>query len=74
MSEKRLGKPPAEHTPQFITDISEAVYRIRLGGPKEAADMIAKDEDQGQKLRGRAKFYDSMTRDYLVVIKEALNV
>lgn len=74
MINERLGRPPAEYTPEFITDISEAVYRIRLGGPKEAADMVTKDEDQGQKLRGRAKAYDSMTRDYLKVIKEALNV
>lgn len=71
MIDERL---PAEYTPEFITDISEAVYRIRLGGPREAADMVAKDKDQGQKLRGRSKAYDAMTRDYLKVIKEILGV
>lgn len=72
--DERPGKPAPEYAPEFISDISEALYRIRLGGPKEVAGMIAKDKDQGQKLRGRAKAYDGLTRDYIKVIKEMLHV
>ena len=71
----RVSKPPPRRPPAnwpaaFITDISEAVYRVRLGGSDEAAAMIEKDKDNGVKLRNRAKGYDSMTRDYLTVLKE----
>jgi hypothetical protein len=71
---KRKGpiKPPPDYTPEFVLNVSEAVYRIRLGGPKEVADMIANDKDQGQKLRSRAGAYDALTRAYLKVIKEML--
>lgn len=49
---------------EFVRDISEAVYRERLGAA-DAAAMIEKDGDQGQKLRERAASYDSMTRSYI---------
>jgi hypothetical protein len=53
--------------PEYVRDISERVYRIRLeqdcAGNVER--MIAKDEDDGKKLRSRARAYDSLTRVYL---------
>ena len=67
---KRRGPPPrkpAEYTPEEVRDVSEAVYRLSLGA-KEVADMIKKDQDQGQKLRGRAGSYDRITRFYMTVL------
>jgi hypothetical protein len=56
--------------PNYIRDISEAVYRIELGGkaPTDAERMVAKDGDGGVKLRNRAGFYDALTRTYLEVL------
>lgn len=51
-------------SPECVRDISERVYRIELG-PVDTARMIAKDKDNGEKLRNRAKSYDSLTRSYL---------
>lgn len=42
-----------------IKDIAEAVYRDRLG-ERDVARMIADDEDNGEKLRGRAQSYASL--------------
>jgi hypothetical protein len=51
-----------------VRDISEAVYRHRLGdGGKR---MVELDGDDGTKLRARAIVYDSLTRSYLKVFKE----
>lgn len=47
-----------------VRDLSEAVYRTRLG-PADVASMIAKDGDSGEKLRGRAGSYDTLTCAYL---------
>jgi len=47
-----------------IRDISEKVYRIRLGA-RDTQSMIAKDGDNGEKLRQRAGSYDVLTRAYL---------
>ena len=53
--------------PKYIRDLSESVYRIRL--EQDCAGnvdrMIAKDEDNGEMLRGRAAAYDPITRAYL---------
>lgn len=58
--------------PEQIRDLSERVYRIRLeqecSGNVER--MIAKDDDAGAKLRGRASAYDALSRAYL----EALGI
>lgn len=53
--------------PEYIRDISERVYRMRLEQDCDGnvERMIAKDEDQGQKLRNRAASYDPLTRAYL---------
>ena len=42
--------------PERVKDVAEAVYRDRLG-ECDAAAMVAKDKDQGQKLRARAQAY-----------------
>lgn len=63
-------KKEPEFDPKLVRDISEQVYRQRLDDPgnkpgKSAASMIAKDGDNGEKLRGRAICYDEMTRAYI---------
>lgn len=60
--------PPPDYTPEYVTDVSEAIYRARLG-PKDVAQMIEADGDGGQKLRNRARAYDPLTRDYLKLLK-----
>ena len=52
--EKKPKIPPLDTN--RIKDIAEAVYRDRLG-ERDAARMIADDQDNGEKLRGRAQFY-----------------
>lgn len=76
LSKDRLPSParPPKQAPDWtreqISDLSEAVYRIRLGSPAAVADMISNDKDQGQKLRNRSRCYHVMTRAYLDVLKE----
>lgn len=58
----------AEFDPQEVRDISEKVYRDLLttdGRASAVEDMIAKDGDNGEKLRQRAGSYDRLTRAYL---------
>lgn len=69
MSEAKERKPT--FAPEYIRDISEQVYRKRLiaesgGGTPDR--MIAKDKDNGEKLRNRAGSYDPLTRAYLDVL------
>jgi hypothetical protein len=56
--------------PEYIRDLSEKVYRIRLEQDCDGnvARMIAKDEDSGEKLRNRAGSLDPLTRAYLKVL------
>lgn len=54
-------------SPDYIRDLSEKVYRSRLG-EAEAASMTKKDKDTGQKLRARAGSYDPLTRCFLEAI------
>jgi hypothetical protein len=65
-----MRKPPPRepsHSTEYVRNISEQVYRARLEQdcPGNVVRMIEKDEDTGQKLRGRAGQYDSLTRAYL---------
>lgn len=55
--------------PEYIRDLSERVYRLRLeqDSPGNVARMIEKDQDNGEKLRNRAGTYDPLTRAYLKV-------
>ena len=58
------NKREPEFDPKMVRDISETVYRERLG--EGGADrMIEKDADSGEQLRERAGSYDSLTRSYL---------
>ena len=75
MAEKKKApeKEPV-HSLEFIRDVSEQVYRIRLNEPSGGGNgaverMIAQDKDQGQKLRGRAAIYDPIIRVALDVLK-----
>lgn len=70
---KRDPKPTFD--PEYIRDLSEKVYRIRLeqdcAGNVER--MLAKDAemdsmDDGKKLRNRSGQYDPITRAYLHVL------
>lgn len=61
----------ATFAPEYIRDISEHVYRqalVRDSGADAPERMIAKDKDNGEKLRNRAGAYDSLTRIYLGVL------
>lgn len=53
--------------PEFIRDLSERVYRNELG-EDDTRRMIEKDGDGGKKLRGRAEFYDKLSRVYLEIL------
>lgn len=62
-----MAKREAEFDADYVRDISEAVYRMRLG-VGGADRMIEADGDGCKKLRHRARAYDSLTRDYLRAI------
>lgn len=57
-----------QYTLQEIRDISVEVYKIRLG-KKDAERMLAKDRDNGQKLRSRAESYDVLTKCYITALQ-----
>ena len=59
------------YSPEYVRDISEKVYRIRLAADHHdnVERMIAKDGDNGEKLRSRASSYDALTRAYLKVLE-----
>ena len=67
MSEAAAKERKPTFGADYIRDISESVYRIRLEQSCEGnvARMIAKDEDGGETLRNRAASYDPLTRAYL---------
>jgi hypothetical protein len=65
-------KAEPEFEPEYVRDISEAVYRERLG-ESDVASMIKNDKDDGKKLRGRSASYDGMTRSYLRAINHTTN-
>lgn len=57
---------------EAIRNLSEMVYRLRLDRPGQddgdAVRMVAKDGDNGEKLRSRSGSYDSLSRDYLKAV------
>jgi len=60
---------PTTPDAKVVRDISERVYRERLG--KDAtARMIGDDGDGGVKLRARAGSYDGLTRVYMRVLQQ----
>lgn len=66
---KRERKPTFD--PEYIRDLSEKAYRACLNrdnGEGSPERMIAKDGDNGEKLRKRAGAYDGLTRVYLKVL------
>lgn len=64
MSDKTRNHRAPEFDADAVRDLSEAVYRDRLG-ETDAAAMVEKDGDSGQKLRERASSYDQLSRAYL---------
>jgi hypothetical protein len=54
---------------QLVREISERVYRERLG-PGDLARMLEKDNDGGKKMRVRAASYDSLTRAYIKALRD----
>jgi hypothetical protein len=71
----KTREPKPTFDPEYIRDLSERVYRIRLEQDcaGNVARMLAKDaekdpEDGGKKLRNRAGQYDPLTRVYLDVL------
>jgi hypothetical protein len=71
--EARKGPPPrvAEFDAEFVRDISEAVYRERLG--KNDAEAMEK-EHGAARVRNNAGSYDVLTRAYLRATKAAGSV
>lgn len=65
-----IRNPTAAERAKRIRDISVAVYQRRLDQEchGNAERMLAKDNDNGAKMRGRAAAYDSLTRAYLDVL------
>lgn len=63
-------EPKPTFAPEYIRDLSEKVYRLRLEQDcaGNVARMIEKDEDNGEMLRNRAGFFDGLTRAYLKVL------
>lgn len=63
---KEIKRKPS-FDPEYILDISEKVYRIRLEQDCKGntQKMLDKDNDGGKKLRNRASAYDPLTRAYL---------
>lgn len=57
------------YTPERIRDISEKVYRHRLG-KEDTARMLEKDKQRKLQLRDRAGMYDDLVRDVLRVLDE----
>jgi hypothetical protein len=57
-------------TAEEVRNISEKVYRARLGDD-DVRRMIENDDDGGAKLRARAGFYDPLTRVYVEVLTAA---
>ena len=64
-----IKKKPT-YSADLVRDLSEKVYRSGLEDScaGDVAKMIAKDGDDGSKLRGRAAFYDALTRRYLAAL------
>ena len=62
---KKEREPTYSH--DFVRDISEVIYRegLEKACSGDVAKMIAKDGDNGEKLRVRAGFYDGLTHSYL---------
>ena len=60
------------HDAALIERLCERVYRSRLGS-RDAANMVAKDQDGGAKLRSRAMAYEATVRATLdAVLDEPL--
>lgn len=73
MSRLMTREPKPTFDPEYIRDISEKVYRVKLedssgGGPGAVQRMLERDADDGVKLRNRAGAYDPITRAYLKVL------
>lgn len=61
-------RKPADHTAEFVRDVSEAVYRERVGAD-DIAKMIA-DPKRGEAfVRRTAGSYDTLTRAYLRTLR-----
>ncbi len=71
MSDRKRYEP--EFDPVRVRDISIAVYKMRIvadSGEGAVERIIAKDADDGSKLRERARSYDKLTRCYMRVLGE----
>ena len=60
---RKMPPRPLSYDPSMIARLCERVYRDRLGD--DAARMVAKDKDDGAKLRRRAMAYAPIVRSTL---------
>lgn len=56
-----------KYSPEQIRDVSEAVYRKRLGA-EDTARMLEKDKTRKLQLRERAGIYDDLVKDIMTVL------
>lgn len=56
------------YSDKFVRDISEAVYRARLG-EKEVLHMMKHVPNAADVIRSRANIYDKLTRTYLNILQ-----
>lgn len=54
-------KPHDKILDEHVRDLSVQVYKVRLG-ERDTALMLARDADDGTKLRTRAAIYDHLVR------------
>jgi hypothetical protein len=71
MSDRKPVPRPPSYDAATIEALAEAVYRRQLG-PKDAAAMVEKDQDDGAKLRRRAQAYAPVVRDTLDALAAAV--
>lgn len=58
----------AKFTAEQIRDVSEKVYRKRLGAD-DTRRMLEKDKTRKLQLRDRASIYDELVKDILIVLE-----
>lgn len=63
---RKIAEPP-EFDAELVRDLSEAVYKERLG-PANLTKML--DEDGPEKLRANAGSYDTLSRAYLRAFRQ----
>lgn len=73
MATKAKQKPPANFSPDYIEEICLEVYKsllVKGGRATDVETMLAKDNDGGKKMQGRANGYTRVVRATLEALAE----